>query len=175
MENQTQPICLIEKKISREQWYSSFREGIDGCHDEIRWQHAYNPVFQWIDELNNIRVYFMGWDRLGGTERGLYIPVHVAIVDWGDKTFRFYSNIFKMPEMHRKYGEPQDTCWMVFRIELVAGWSDDHSHDIDIAKKMITEIVTNIKHKTTLPHIVKAEVRFVQHRFEERPIELVGE
>ncbi|MFV5383645.1 hypothetical protein [Acinetobacter junii] len=116
----------------------------------------------------------MGWTRLGGAERGLYIPVHVAIVDWGDKTFRFYSNIFEMPEMNRVYGEPQDTCWTVFRIELVTGWSGNQD-DIDIAKKMIIAIVTNIKHKTTIPHIVKAEVKFVEHRFEERPIELVGE
>lgn len=171
--DENKPICLIEKKLTREEWFSSYRKGIDGCFDDIRWQDAYNPGYWWVDELNNIRIYFMGWDRLNGADRGLYTPVYVAIVDWGDKTFRFYSNIFKIPEWTEVYGQPQNTCWMVFRIELVSGWDDD-LEDLVTVKQTITDVVVNIKHTIPLSHIKKAEVRFVDHRFESRPVELIG-
>lgn len=168
------PLNLKEERVG-EQWWSFYRRNIDGCYDGTydlnKWQHANKPAKWWKDNANKITLYFNGWNFLGGPEFGLYIPVFVGQVNWEGRVFRFYSNIFKTPQI-AKFSDPKKAHWMTFKIELVEGLEPG---DLEIVKKLIEKIVKNIKHKTTLKNIEEGYVHFVSGRFEEYPQELLGE
>ncbi|MFV5383643.1 hypothetical protein [Acinetobacter junii] len=163
----------FEKKMISNEEFLALDSDFRGFFNEFnKWELAHNPVVCWVDAINNIRLYFSGW--LTGPEDPRPF-VYVCLVQWQEKFFRFYFNLFYIPEFDKFYGDIRDTCWTVFKVELVKGWDNVLFEDIEEAKEKIIQIADVIKSAGKENFLGKAEVKFVNFRFETRPVKLLGE
>lgn len=163
----------FEKKIISNEEFLTLDENFRGFFNEFnKWELAHNPVVCWADVTHNIHLYFTGW--LTGPEDPRPF-VYVCLVQWGEKFFRFYFNLFYIPEFNEAYGDIRDTCWAIFKIELLQGWSLNTLENIEIAKEKIIKIAEVLKSTGKENFLGNAEVKFVEYRFENRPMTLLGE
>lgn len=163
----------FEKKMMSNEEFLELDESFRGFFNEFnRWELAHNPVVCWVDVINNIQLYFTGW--LTGPEDPRPF-VYVCLAQWEEKFFRFYFNIFYIPEFNEAYGDIRDICWTVFKIELVRGWDSSTLKNIEIIKEKIIEIAKILPTTIKSKFIGNTEVKFVESRFDSRPITLLGE
>lgn len=164
---------LFFAEVMPREVFSTLDRSKHGYFDEFeRWIPTSHPGYWRTDMSNNVWLYCNQWPRGAEDDR---VPVFVYQVSWQGKLFRFYCNIFYMPENDRFYGDVREAYWFVFRIDYVEGWRDRDPHNVEQAKRMVTDIVESLKDPAQSKYIDKADVRFVDQRCLTRPKTLLGD
>lgn len=135
-----------------------------------RFKLAYNTVVYFLDINWGIRIHFSPWVRQNPEDRRE--EASVAYVIWNDIKYRFYFQIFYLPEDNGDNWKMRDVIWTIFKIEVVG----NQLFTENSIKKNIEKIIYSLKTDVGSEYANKViGIEYVSEYFENRPIELIGE
>lgn len=131
---------MFEKhKMSNEE-FNLLDESLKSYTDEYGYKVlAPNNVFYFKDIVNEVIILFTSWLLQSPEDRRQ--EADIGFVDWNGFKFRFYFQIFYIPENNKYYGEIRDVIWTVFKIEIVENDIRKNILNDDILVKKILNIL----------------------------------